>query len=72
MSVLLLLFFVQRAFLPTMPDDMLAIAQQAMGHLQWYCKYKPMDFKRPANFEIPALGFFSVTFHRQLHLLLLS
>ncbi|KAK3552318.1 hypothetical protein QTP86_010384 [Hemibagrus guttatus] len=26
----------QRAFLPTMPDDMLAVAQQAMGHLQWY------------------------------------
>lgn len=36
--------FVQRAFLPTMPDDMLAVAQQAMGQLQWYCKYKPMDF----------------------------
>ncbi|XP_053095106.1 E3 ubiquitin-protein ligase rnf213-alpha isoform X3 [Pangasianodon hypophthalmus] len=26
----------QRAFLPTMPDDMLAVAQQAMGQLQWY------------------------------------
>ncbi|CAI5675491.1 unnamed protein product [Oreochromis niloticus] len=26
----------QAAFLPTMPEDMLAVAQQAMGHLQWY------------------------------------
>ncbi|XP_029913013.1 E3 ubiquitin-protein ligase rnf213-alpha-like [Myripristis murdjan] len=26
----------QRAFLPTMPEDMLAVAQQALGHLQWY------------------------------------
>ncbi|KAF7667968.1 hypothetical protein LDENG_00038400 [Lucifuga dentata] len=26
----------QRAFLPTMPEDMLAVAQRAMGHLQWY------------------------------------
>ncbi|KAM4598338.1 E3 ubiquitin-protein ligase rnf213-alpha-like [Polymixia lowei] len=26
----------QRAFLPTMPEDMLAVAQQAMGPLQWY------------------------------------
>ncbi|XP_047657054.1 E3 ubiquitin-protein ligase rnf213-alpha isoform X2 [Tachysurus fulvidraco] len=26
----------QRAFIPTMPDDMLAVAQQAMGQLQWY------------------------------------
>ncbi|XP_049324067.1 E3 ubiquitin-protein ligase rnf213-alpha isoform X2 [Astyanax mexicanus] len=26
----------QRSFIPTMPDDMLAIAQQAMGPLQWY------------------------------------
>lgn len=24
------------SFIPTMPDDMLAVAQQAMGHLQWY------------------------------------
>lgn len=30
---------VQAAFLPTMPEDMLAVAQQAMGHLQWYRKY---------------------------------
>lgn len=28
----------QRAFLPTMADDMLAVAQQALGHLQWYRK----------------------------------
>ncbi|XP_063327964.1 E3 ubiquitin-protein ligase rnf213-alpha [Pelmatolapia mariae] len=26
----------QAAFLPTMPEDMLAVAQQAMGQLQWY------------------------------------
>ncbi|XP_046722736.1 E3 ubiquitin-protein ligase rnf213-alpha isoform X2 [Silurus meridionalis] len=26
----------QRAFIPTMPDDMLVVAQQAMGQLQWY------------------------------------
>ncbi|XP_022072402.1 E3 ubiquitin-protein ligase rnf213-alpha [Acanthochromis polyacanthus] len=26
----------QAAFLPTMPEDMLAVAQQAMGPLQWY------------------------------------
>ncbi|XP_067087748.1 E3 ubiquitin-protein ligase rnf213-alpha-like [Osmerus mordax] len=26
----------QRAFLPTMPEDMLAVARQAMGPLQWY------------------------------------
>ncbi|XP_030645560.1 E3 ubiquitin-protein ligase rnf213-alpha-like [Chanos chanos] len=26
----------QRSFIPTMPDDMLAIAQQALGQLQWY------------------------------------
>ncbi|XP_028841461.1 LOW QUALITY PROTEIN: E3 ubiquitin-protein ligase rnf213-alpha-like [Denticeps clupeoides] len=26
----------QGSFLPTMPDDMLAVAQQAMGHLHWY------------------------------------
>ncbi|KAE8283229.1 E3 ubiquitin-protein ligase rnf213-alpha [Larimichthys crocea] len=26
----------QRAFLPTMADDMLAVAQQAMGPVQWY------------------------------------
>ncbi|KAG7242861.1 hypothetical protein INR49_018116 [Caranx melampygus] len=26
----------QVAFVPTMPEDMLAVAQQAMGHLQWY------------------------------------
>lgn len=26
----------QNAFLPTMPDDMLHVAQQAMGQLQWY------------------------------------
>lgn len=26
----------QASFLPTMPEDMLAVAQQAMGHLQWY------------------------------------
>ncbi|KAM6957229.1 E3 ubiquitin-protein ligase rnf213-alpha-like [Aplochiton taeniatus] len=26
----------QRAFLPTMPDDMLFVAHQAMGPLQWY------------------------------------
>ncbi|KAM3598560.1 uncharacterized protein V6R79_019582 [Siganus canaliculatus] len=26
----------QRAFLPTMADDMIAIAQQALGQLQWY------------------------------------
>ncbi|XP_051570261.1 E3 ubiquitin-protein ligase rnf213-alpha isoform X1 [Myxocyprinus asiaticus] len=24
------------SFIPTMPDDMLAVAQQAMGNLQWY------------------------------------
>ena len=29
----------QRAFLPTMPEDMLAVARQAMGPLQWYCEY---------------------------------
>lgn len=38
--IMSLIVFVQRAFLPTMPDDMLAVAQQAMGHLQWYCKYQ--------------------------------
>ncbi|KAJ7989846.1 hypothetical protein DPEC_G00308720 [Dallia pectoralis] len=26
----------QRAFLPTMPEDMLAVANQALGPLQWY------------------------------------
>ncbi|XP_034566958.1 E3 ubiquitin-protein ligase rnf213-alpha [Notolabrus celidotus] len=26
----------QAAFLPTMPEDMLAVARQAMGQLQWY------------------------------------
>ncbi|XP_046895107.1 E3 ubiquitin-protein ligase rnf213-alpha isoform X2 [Hypomesus transpacificus] len=26
----------QRAFLPTMPEDMIAVARQAMGPLQWY------------------------------------
>uniref|UniRef100_A0A8C7K856 Ring finger protein 213 n=1 Tax=Oncorhynchus kisutch TaxID=8019 RepID=A0A8C7K856_ONCKI len=26
----------QRAFLPTMPEDMLAVAHKAMGQLQWY------------------------------------
>ncbi|KAL2100664.1 hypothetical protein ACEWY4_002425 [Coilia grayii] len=26
----------QAAYLPTMPDDMLHVAQQALGHLQWY------------------------------------
>ncbi|XP_072224665.1 E3 ubiquitin-protein ligase rnf213-alpha [Leuresthes tenuis] len=26
----------QAAFLPTMPEDMVAVAQQALGHLQWY------------------------------------
>ncbi|XP_078017826.1 E3 ubiquitin-protein ligase rnf213-alpha isoform X1 [Epinephelus lanceolatus] len=26
----------QAAFLPSMPEDMLAVAQKAMGHLQWY------------------------------------
>ncbi|XP_070836494.1 E3 ubiquitin-protein ligase rnf213-alpha [Chaetodon trifascialis] len=26
----------QAAFLPTMADDMLAVAQKALGHLQWY------------------------------------
>nr|XP_043906230.1 E3 ubiquitin-protein ligase rnf213-alpha isoform X2 [Solea senegalensis] len=26
----------QAAFLPTMPEDMLAVAQQALGQLQWY------------------------------------
>ncbi|KAI1884421.1 hypothetical protein AGOR_G00226230 [Albula goreensis] len=26
----------QAAFLPTMPEDMLAVAQQALGPLQWY------------------------------------
>ncbi|XP_010872579.2 E3 ubiquitin-protein ligase rnf213-alpha isoform X2 [Esox lucius] len=26
----------QEAFLPTMPEDMLAVANQAMGHVQWY------------------------------------
>ncbi|XP_066499023.1 E3 ubiquitin-protein ligase rnf213-alpha [Hoplias malabaricus] len=26
----------QRSFIPTMPDDMLSVAQQAMGPLQWY------------------------------------
>lgn len=39
--------FVQRAFLPTMPDDMLAVAQQAMGPLQWYCKYKSAICEKP-------------------------
>lgn len=29
---------VQAAFLPTMPEDMVAVAQQALGQLQWYCK----------------------------------
>lgn len=28
----------QAAFLPTMPEDMLEVARQAMGPLQWYCK----------------------------------
>nr|XP_015798016.2 E3 ubiquitin-protein ligase rnf213-alpha [Nothobranchius furzeri] len=27
----------QASFLPTMPEDMVAVAQQAMGSLQWYC-----------------------------------
>ncbi|KAL0198679.1 hypothetical protein M9458_007219, partial [Cirrhinus mrigala] len=27
------------SFIPTMPDDMLAVAQQAMGQLQWYCEW---------------------------------
>lgn len=31
---------IQRAFLPTMADDMLAVAQQALGQLQWYGKSK--------------------------------
>ncbi|XP_062875116.1 E3 ubiquitin-protein ligase rnf213-alpha [Trichomycterus rosablanca] len=26
----------QKSFIPTMPDDMLHVAQQAMGNLQWY------------------------------------
>lgn len=26
----------QEAFLPSMPDDMQAVAQEALGHLQWY------------------------------------
>lgn len=29
---------IQRAFLPSMPDDMLAVAQQTLGPMQWYCK----------------------------------
>lgn len=29
----------QGAFLPSMPDDMQAMAQEALGHLQWYRKY---------------------------------
>lgn len=33
-----IMFFSQASFIPTMPDDMLAVAQQAMGHLQWYCE----------------------------------
>lgn len=28
----------QEAFLPSMPDDMQAIAQEALGPLQWYRK----------------------------------
>jgi hypothetical protein len=31
---------VQQAFLPTMPEDMLFVAQQAMGRVSWYCKSK--------------------------------
>lgn len=31
---------IQRAFLPTMADDMLVVAQQALGPLQWYRKSK--------------------------------
>lgn len=31
-------FSSQASFIPTMPDDMLAVAQQAMGQLQWYCE----------------------------------
>lgn len=44
-----LIVFVQRAFLPTMPDDMLAVANQAMGQLQWYCKYKFMGFQQTCH-----------------------
>lgn len=28
----------QEAFLPSMPDDMQAVAQEALGPLQWYRK----------------------------------
>lgn len=28
----------QKAFLPSMPDDMQAAAREALGHLQWYRK----------------------------------
>lgn len=31
---------IQRAFLPTMADDMLAVAQQALGPVRWYGKSK--------------------------------
>lgn len=31
---------IQRAFLPTMADDMLGVAQQIFGPLQWYSKSK--------------------------------
>lgn len=28
----------QAAFLPTMPEDMLAVAQRAIGQVTWFCK----------------------------------
>lgn len=31
---------IQRAFLPTMADDMLGVAQQILGPLRWYSKSK--------------------------------
>ncbi len=38
LSVTFVMFSSQASFIPTMPDDVLTVAQQAMKDVQWYCE----------------------------------